>query len=389
MEKQSSRNLWCACLIAFAFSANYTNHAPIAQILMKAFSFDKASAGLLTTGMFFTHAFMQIPGGMLGDKLGGRRVVIFAMSLVFLGNIGITFSDNYTELLIWKIITGFGTGASFIGGAKYIYQTTKTEKLHLYQGYYGASVLFGSGFVIFCLPQIVAHFNNNWVYGFYTTASIALVALLVWIFFAPSSHPEVHPHVKLTTMLFDKSLLLLGSVQMASFGLSIVIGTWITVLLKENFKTLNGWEISAVASLILILGIFFRPLGGKLIPVFGIKKVIIFSLLMITAGCFILAITNISFPVAIVALLILGMGCGLPYVSVFTRASQLFPGRVGVAMGLANMLGMIMILVGAPLVGKVKDITNSYSSSFIVLGLFALLICVINIFSYKNKIQNS
>ena len=106
---------------------------------------------------------------------------------------------------------------------------------------------------------------------------------------------------------------------------------------------------------------------------------------MISTGCFILSITDITLPIAVIALLILGMGCGLPYVSVFTRASQLFPGRVGVAMGLANMLGMIMILVGAPLVGKVKDATNSYSSSFIVLGLFALLVCIINVFSYKNK----
>ena len=384
-KKESSLNLWCACLIAFAFSANYTNHAPIAQTLMGVFHFDKASAGLLTTGMFFTHAFMQIPGGILGDKFGGRRVVIFAMSLVFLGNIGITFSENYTMLLVWKIITGFGTGSCFIGGAKYIYQTTKPEKLHLYQGYYGASVLFGSGFVIFCLPQIVSFMNNNWVYGFYTTASIALIALLVWIFFAPSSHPDIHPHVKLTTMLFNRSLLLLGAVQMASFGLSIVIGTWITILLKDNLKLSSGWLVSSLASLILILGIFFRPLGGKLLPIFGIKKVIVFSLLMISTGCFILSITDITLQIAVIALLILGMGCGLPYVSVFTRASQLFPGRVGVAMGLANMLGMIMILVGAPLVGKVKDATNSYSSSFIVLGLFALLVCIINVFSYKNK----
>jgi len=212
--------------------------------------------------------------------------------------------------------------------------------------------------------------------------------LLVWVFISPSSHPVEHPHVKLTTMIANRNLLLLGAVQMASFGLSIVIGTWITILLKDNLKLSNGWLVSTVASLILILGIFFRPLGGKLIPKFGIKNIIVFSLLMVSLGCFILSITNITFPIAVLALLILGTGCGLPYVSVFTRASQLFPGRVGVAMGLANMLGMVMILIGAPLVGKVKDVTNSYSSSFIVLGLFALLIGLITLFTYKQKQEN-
>src|SRR6202051_5218525 len=68
----------CGCIVAFTYSANYTNHAPLAQALMRQFGFNNAMAGLLTTGIFATHAGMQIPGGYLVDRLRAQGVLLFA-----------------------------------------------------------------------------------------------------------------------------------------------------------------------------------------------------------------------------------------------------------------------------------------------------------------------
>ena len=59
VEAQDS-GLACACVIGFAFSANYTSHAPLAG--------------------------MQVPGGHLVDRLDARTVLIFALAWVALGN---------------------------------------------------------------------------------------------------------------------------------------------------------------------------------------------------------------------------------------------------------------------------------------------------------------
>ena len=77
-ENSSLRPLLLACLVGFAFSANYTNHAPLKDWLIKSFNtpempFTKAMFGLLTTAIFFTHAAMQIPGGFLADKYGPKK----------------------------------------------------------------------------------------------------------------------------------------------------------------------------------------------------------------------------------------------------------------------------------------------------------------------------
>jgi hypothetical protein len=45
-------------------------------------------------------------------------------------------------------------------------------------------------------------------------------------------------------------------------------------------------------------------------------------------------------------------------------------------MGLVNMLGIVMILGGAPLVGHLADWTGSFRSGFLALGAFAALACV-------------
>jgi NNP family nitrate/nitrite transporter-like MFS transporter len=184
-------------------------------------------------------------------------------------------------------------------------------------------------------------------------------------------------------MLSNGQLYLLGLVQMASFGLVIVIGSWITEMLKENFTFENKLLIPFIASLVLLLGIFTRPWGGKLVTQIGVRKLLIISLLLNTLGCFILAFFNANLLINIFAIILLGVGCGLPYAGLFNRAASLFPGRAGAAMGLVNMLGIVFILVAAPLVGKITDYTGDFSSAFLSLGIFAFVICFVSL-----KIKN-
>ena len=382
-DNQQRTALWCACLAGFAFSANYTNHAPLRDWLLKSFDspdapFTKAMFGFLTTAVFLTHAIMQIPGGLLADKFGPRIVLAVALIIVCIGNFGIAFSESYYHLLFWKLFVGFGTGACVISGARYIYQSIPSQKLFLYQGYYGASILLGSGFVIFTVPQIAGLFKG-WPPAFFATATVAVMVLIAWLFFAPKPLAKEHPQSSLLKMLAHGQLWLLGLVQMASFGLVIVIGSWITTMLKENFSFTNKLLISFIASLVLLLGIFTRPLGGRLVTQIGVRKLLIISLLLNVTGCFMLAAFTHFLVADIIAIVLLGVGCGFPYAALFNRAGSIFPGRAGAAMGLVNVLGIVFILAGAPLVGKITDWTGNFSAAFISLGVFELIICAVSL----------
>jgi len=253
--------LLCACTVGFAFSANYTNHAPVAGTLARQFGFSQALAGLLTTGIFITHAAMQVPGGHLVDRLGSRRVLIYALAWVALGNFAIAFSEAYWQLLAWKIFTGIGTGTCFVAGARYIHEALAGPRLNLAQGMYGGSILLGSGFVILAVPRISLW--AGWRGSFVISAAVAACAWILWVAVSPNVPSAARACGQLRGMLVAPQLWLLGLMQMASFGLAIVVGSWIITLLVGTLQVAAA-KAGLIGSFVLLLGIVMRPLGGVL-----------------------------------------------------------------------------------------------------------------------------
>jgi MFS family permease len=362
----------CGCIVAFAYSANYTNHAPLAPALMREFGFNQALAGFLTTGIFATHAAMQIPGGSLVDRLGSKRVLLFALAWVALGNIGMAFAGAYWQLLLCKIFTGMGTGVCFVGGARYVHNAAAGPGLHTAQGFFGGSIQLGAGFVILAVPRL--YLLAGWRATFLVSAGMALTAAIIWLTAAPTVAATSSAPGRFSEMLLAPQLWLLGLMQMATFSISLVVGSWVVVMLTKVLHV-PATRAGLIGSLVLLLGIVSRPLGGALRRHVGIRPLFVGSLMMIALGCFVFVFPSISFGPALMAVILIGIGCGLPYAAMFSRAGALFPGRTGAAMGLVNMVGIVMILAGAPLVGHLADLTGTFRASFVALGGFALLVC--------------
>jgi nitrate/nitrite transporter NarK len=230
-------------------------------------------------------------------------------------------------------------------------------------------VVLGSGFVLFAVPQLLDAFGWRW--ACLGCALVAALAWLWWLVVAPRRWHHVQAAPGLPRMAAHRQLWLLGLIQMASFGLMIVVGTWITVLLNRNFQ-MPLKTAGLMGSAVLLLGIVSRPLGGWLVQRMRIRTLIQGSLLMNAAACGALAWGR-SITLTWAAIAALGAGCGLPYAGIFNRAAALVPGGAGAAMGLVNMVGIVMILVGAPAVGYLADWTGRFQASFWALGGFTLL----------------
>src|ERR1700730_7526874 len=281
-DKSQRAAILCGCIVGFAYSANYTNHGPLAPALMREFGFNQALAGFLTTGIFATHAAMQIPGGHLVDRLGAKRVLLCALAWVTLGNLGLAFAGAFWQLLLCKVFTGIGTGVCFVGGARYVHAAAAGPRLNLAQGLFGGSVQLGAGFVILAVPRL--YLLTGWRTTFLVSAGMALTAAMIWTAAAPNVTSGAAPPGRFSEMLLAPQLWLLGLVQMASFGLSIIVGSWVVVMLIKVLKV-PATQAGLIGSLVLLLGIISRPLGGILRRHLGIRTLFISSMLMIALGC--------------------------------------------------------------------------------------------------------
>lgn len=337
--------------------------------LRSEFGFSQTSAGLLTTGIFLTHALMQIPGGRLSDRRGASRVMVVALSWVALANVAIALSGAYWQLLLWKALAGIGTGACFAAGARYVVTMFTGRERHLAQGFYGASIVLGSGFVLFAVPQLLGAFG--WRGAFFGCALLAAAVWGWWMWAAPAPQRSVPAAGSLGEMMLHRELWLLSWMQMASFGLMIVVGAWITTLLRINFATPLK-TAGLLGSMVLLLGILSRPLGGWLAQSISIRSLLGASLLIDGLACAALGWGR-ALDLTILAIVILGLGCGVPYAGIFNRTAALFPDRAGAAMGFVNMIGIVMILAGAPAVGYLADLSGRFQISFYALGAFSLL----------------
>jgi nitrate/nitrite transporter NarK len=172
-------------------------------------------------------------------------------------------------------------------------------------------------------------------------------------------------------MLCSSQLWLLGLAQMASFGLVIVVGVWVTTYLSKSFH-LTLAEAGRIGSLVLVVGIVSRPVGGMLVPLWGARRTMQVGLTLNALACLNFGLSGGSVAQAALGVFLLGLGGGLPYAAIFNCAAALYPARAGAAMGLVNMLGIIMILTAPPLIGQMVEWSGNFQSSFLALGAFTL-----------------
>jgi len=372
---QRWKALWFVTALGFVFSANYTNHGPLVPTLVKDLHITLAMAGFLTSAIFLSHGALQIPGGALADKLGAKSVALWSLAIITVGNFLIGLCDSYYPILILKFFIGIGTGSAFIAGARYVPTFFAGKEIQRAQGVYGGSILLGSGFVIYGVPQLLA--AVGWHNVFMITGGMAGVLLVLWHFFAPDTPSHTtSPKINWSNVLANLNIWLLSGAQFASFGAIIAAGVWVNTLLIKSIH-LAPKTAGMVGSTVLLLGIISRPLGGLILG-----KQIITTKLLLILSCGGLALgfvwigLSTTLGMAFLGIIFTGIMAGLPFAGIFNGARDNCPATPGVAMGFVNTWGAAGVMILPPIIGRLVDITGTFVSGFYVLSAAALLGCL-------------
>jgi MFS transporter, CP family, cyanate transporter len=339
--------------IGTAVGYNIANVGPAAAVVSQAYDVRLGTVGFLTTALFVTHLAMQIPGGRLVDQRGARTLAGLGLLVIACGNIlALTFASLPVGIVA-RLVVGVGTGLAFIAGSDYVRATVGSATA---QGLYGAAAVGGGGLAIAIVPLTTSALD--WRAPYVTALSLAGV-VLASLPFAPRERARVarSERAKTSDIVRDRRLYPLAAAHTASFGFSVIIGNWAVSLLEHDG---HGSRLAgAVSALTLLSGLVTRPLGGRLLQVFGDRAAWLLSASMLAgAGGTVLFLLDLPLAVRIVGASVLGLAAGIPFAAAFSGAQAIRPDGPGAAIGFINSCATLVIAAGTPLVGVTFSIAG-------------------------------
>jgi len=177
-----------AVVVFFVFACGYflscllrAITATLSPLLSSEFNLLAGDLGLLAGGYFLGFASMQIPLGYLLDRHGPKKIVSSFLLIAIVGTASFALSQNFTGLLISRILIGIGVSACLMGpltGYRIWFEDKYQQR-----GNSWMLMIASTGFVFSTLPvQILLPLIGwRWIFGAITIL-IFLVIILTLIF---------------------------------------------------------------------------------------------------------------------------------------------------------------------------------------------------------------
>jgi predicted MFS family arabinose efflux permease len=357
-------------LAAVAFGFTYSDHAPLIPLVSAEFGLDDLGAGLLSTALFSAYMAATLLTTGLADRIGPKRMVGAGLAVSATGTVLFAAAPGYPFALAAKGVQGIGSALAFVAGARYLAGLYGDRRNHFALGLYGGGFPLGSALALVAMPALAAALGG-WRGAFWTEAVFVSIAAAAW-WAAPSVAPVIRPG-NIRDALRCPNCWWTSLQHAAGFGMGIASGTWITVYLLREFGL--PLELSGLlGSLLLVLAVLTRPLGGLLLARERVptRRVMRLGDLAIVIGVALLALPDRPLPVALGGAVLVGIGVGLPYSAVFNTAAASLPGAPGAAQGLAAIGGTAGVMIGAPAMGFAVQ-TFGFWAAWLFVGSVAAL----------------
>ncbi len=175
--------------LVFAFGYYISNllraiTATISPQLVSEFNLSAGNLGLLGGGYFLGFASVQIPLGYLLDKSGPKKIVSCFLLIAIVGMISFSLSQNFTSLVISRILIGAGVGACLMGpltAYRVWFQDETQQRASSWMLMTGAIGMLSSSLPVqFFLPII------GWRLIFVILAILTILCIVLIIIFIPN-----------------------------------------------------------------------------------------------------------------------------------------------------------------------------------------------------------
>ncbi len=313
-------------------------------------------AGLVVGGYALTQAAFQVPFGLMSDKVGRKKTLLFGLIIFIVGSIIAAMSDNIYMLLAGRFLQGAGAIGSVVSAM--IADLVKEEQRAHAMAIMGGTIALSFAAAMIIAPVVGGHWGIDKL--FWLTAILSVFAIAILFTAVPKPPTIVHSYAeeesKMIEVFKDKSLtrmyitfLFHSSIMtMAFFIIPVVMTHGLT---EGGF----GWEKSELWK-VYFPAMIFGFIAMAPAAIFGEKygkgkEVFMISVAVIFLGFIAMGFASSAWVFVVgVVLFFIGFNMFEPllqsFVAKFAKVHQ-----KGAALGVANTFAYVGIFLGGLLAG--------------------------------------
>ena len=311
---------------------------------------------------------LRVPLGLLGDRIGGKRVGIAMLIFLFLPlTLGWQFGDTLPTLLGIGLMLGTA-GASFAVALPLASRWYPAEKQGLVMGI-AAAGNSGTAITNLLAPRLANHI------GWHNVLAVAMIplaiVLIAFILLARDCPTQAkgQPLTNYLRALKQSDMWWFCLFYSVTFGGYVGLSSFLPLFFRDQYHV-TPVMAGYLTALGAISGSLVRPLGGWLADKYGGVKMLNVLLALIGLS-YLLASLLPALPlmaaILVGGMLFLGLGNG----AVFQLVPQRFQNEIGVATGVVGALGGLGGFLLPNILGQIKQANGSFARGFIVLAATA------------------
>jgi MFS family permease len=348
------------------------------------FKIDDAMMGVILSSFFWTYVALNIPAGLVADKLGAKGTLGWSAFVWSIFSALTGLAARQWQLLLCRMGVGAGEAAFMPVGTRVIRDHFSTAARGMAAGWYLCGLRLG--FAV--SPPVMAWLisTSSWRHAFLITGAASLAWVVLWSFtFRQGSKnvavpAGVEPRAAWPELLRHRSVLGLVMCKFFQDYTLYLFVTWLPAyLIEERGFTLikSGWY----ASLPWIAGFLFQPVAGgacdRLIrggmsPTLARKGFIVVMQLLATV---VIMAGYAESPVATVWLLVISLAFESgSSVILWTACAEIAPNDLSASIGgIMNTAGAMAGLVAPIVTGWSLVVTGSFHVALVVGGCMFIL----------------
>ena len=122
------RLLAVVVLVTLFESTFFAALAPLLPHLKDELGFSKSAAGLLTAAYAIGVALVAVPGGLIGARIGPKKVALTGIFVISVSSVGFGFAHNYWQLVLARGAQGLGAGLAWTSAFSWLVLAAPRER---------------------------------------------------------------------------------------------------------------------------------------------------------------------------------------------------------------------------------------------------------------------